>query len=714
MGVTRPIDITSDQRKTLLALLKQHLPNTTAWAYGSRVKWTTRPQSDLDLVVFTRPDQDRRVSELREALEESNLPFRVDLFVWNAVPEQFRKQIEAEHVVLVEEKEQSVGGEWQKRRWGDLATLEYGRALRGYETSQGAFRVFGTNGPIGWHDEALYAHPSVIVGRKGAYRGIHYSAEPFFVIDTAFYLKPKVEMDVRWAYYELLTQDIDLMDSGSAIPSTSREEFYSLTVLVPPLPEQRAIAHVLGTLDDKIELNRRMNETLEAMARALFKSWFIDFDPVHAKAALRITPPLRGSRQGKDEVRSRAGGGMSQWMEIQRQYTQQTLQNAQTLRENRTDAEGLLWHYLRDKQLDGYKFRRQQPIGPYIVDFACMPQKLLIELDGGQHAEQHTYDQKRDAFLRAKGYTILRFWNNEVFENCFGVLENIYAALRITPPLRGSRRTKGASPQVSRWGDGEPEEHPPPHQSSPVGSTSATPPQGGSNWTVERARAYLDSMDKEIAALFPDRFVDSELGPIPEGWEVKALDEIANFQNGLALQKFRPTENEKRLPVVKIAQLRSGQADSGEWATENIAQECIVDDGDVIFSWSGSLMVKIWCGGRAALNQHLFKVTSPKYPKWFYLHWIEFHLSEFQSIAADKTTTMGHIKRHHLSEAKCAVPDLNRFGIANDTFSDLLAKRISNVLESNTLAVLRDMLLPKLISGNLRSKNADSLFEGVE
>ena len=287
MAVDRPIDITTDQRKTLLALLKRHLPNTTAWAYGSRVKWTARPQSDLDLVVFTKPEQERNVSELREAFEESNLPFRVDLFVWDTVPEQFRKQIEAEHVVLVEREEQVGGSGWRDVRWGDLATLEYGRALRGYDAARGSFRVFGTNGPIGWHDEALCPHPSVVVGRKGAYRGIHYSVEPCFVIDTAFYLKPKAELDVRWAYYELLTHDINGMDSGSAIPSTSREEFYSLPVLVPPLPEQRAIAHILGTLDDKIELNRRMNETLEDMVRALFKSWFIDFDPVRAKMAGR-------------------------------------------------------------------------------------------------------------------------------------------------------------------------------------------------------------------------------------------------------------------------------------------------------------------------------------------------------------------------------------------------------------------------------------------
>ena len=138
-------------------------------------------------------------------------------------------------------------------------------------------------GQLAGCNEPLCFHPSVIIGRKGAYRGVHYSATPFFVIDTAFYLRPKVEIDTRWAYYQLLTQDINGMDSGSAIPSTSREDFYGLPVKVPPLAEQRAIAHVLGTLDDKIELDRRMNRTLEKIARAIFQDWFVDFGPTRAK-----------------------------------------------------------------------------------------------------------------------------------------------------------------------------------------------------------------------------------------------------------------------------------------------------------------------------------------------------------------------------------------------------------------------------------------------
>jgi type I restriction enzyme S subunit len=176
---------------------------------------------------------------------------------------------------------------WQLTTWGEIAELEYGRALRGYQESNGTICVYGTNGPIGWTDTAMCSSEGVIVGRKGAYRGVHYSRKPFSVIDTAYFLKARNSFSMRWAYYALLHQDINSLDSGSAIPSTSRTDFYALPVLLPPLPEQRAIAAILGALDDKIELNRRMNATLEAMARALFKSWFVDFDPVRAKMAGR-------------------------------------------------------------------------------------------------------------------------------------------------------------------------------------------------------------------------------------------------------------------------------------------------------------------------------------------------------------------------------------------------------------------------------------------
>ena len=273
-------------RNQLEALLREHVPGVEVWAYGSRVNGESHEGSDLDLALRSPALKplDGGFYDLLEAIEKSHIPILVQAHDWAMLPESFHKEIERDYVVVQKGAEPKPAGKWRTALWGELATLEYGKSLRDYDSPAGVYKVYGTNGQIGWHSELLCPYASVIIGRKGAYRGVHYSPDPFFVIDTAFYLKPQVEMDTRWAYYELSTQDINSMDSGSAIPSTSREDFYGLPVQVPPLPEQRSIAYVLGTLDDKIELNRRMNETLEEMARALFKSWFVDFEPVRAKA----------------------------------------------------------------------------------------------------------------------------------------------------------------------------------------------------------------------------------------------------------------------------------------------------------------------------------------------------------------------------------------------------------------------------------------------
>lgn len=182
-----------------------------------------------------------------------------------------------------------MAGEWLETTWGDIAELKYGKAMKGYTDQPNVARVYGTNGPIGWHDTALQPGPGVIVGRKGAYRGVHYADQPFWVIDTAYYLNPLVPMDLRWAYYWLLDYDVNNIDDGSPIPSTTREAFGFTPIKFPPLDEQAKIADLLTGFDAKIDLNRQMAATLEEMARALFKSWFIDFDPVQAKAEGRDT-----------------------------------------------------------------------------------------------------------------------------------------------------------------------------------------------------------------------------------------------------------------------------------------------------------------------------------------------------------------------------------------------------------------------------------------
>jgi len=166
---------------------------------------------------------------------------------------------------------------------GDFCPFIYGRHLSSGDRRQGPVPVYGSNGIIGWHDHALTNGPTVIIGRKGTVGQVSYSPVSCWPIDTTFYVEASVERDVRFVYFLLSALGLETMNSDSAVPGLNRDAAHSRSILVPRVAEQRAIAHILGALDDKIDLNRRMNETLEAMTRALFKSWFVDFDPVRAK-----------------------------------------------------------------------------------------------------------------------------------------------------------------------------------------------------------------------------------------------------------------------------------------------------------------------------------------------------------------------------------------------------------------------------------------------
>ena len=192
------------------------------------------------------------------------------------------------------------------------------------------------------------------------------------------------------------------------------------------------------------------------------------------------------------------------------------------------------------------------------------------------------------------------------------------------------------------------------------------------------------------------------LDTIPNGWQESSLLGIADYLNGLAMQKYRPKGDEQGLPVLKIKELRQGSCDSNsELCSPSIKPEYIVHDGDVIFSWSGSLLVDLWCGGTCGLNQHLFKVTSSTYDKWFYYAWTNHYLQKFVAIAADMATTMGHIKRKELEKAKVLIPsksDYNRIGSLLAPLYDLV---VTNRVENRKLSALRDELLPQFMSGQL-------------
>ncbi|VEN75374.1 conserved hypothetical protein [Candidatus Desulfarcum epimagneticum] len=183
-----------------------------------------------------------------------------------------------------------MGSEWRVTTIGQFCPFAYGKSLpQKKRNAEGKFNVYGSNGLVGVHDTPLVDDAGIIVGRKGTVGAVHYSPTPFWPIDTSFYVKSNKNRDLNYTYYLLKSIDLEHMNADSAVPGLNRNAVHELKIEIPNIFEQKTIAHILGSLDDKIELNRRMNQTLEATARAIFKSWFVDFEPTRAKAEGRPT-----------------------------------------------------------------------------------------------------------------------------------------------------------------------------------------------------------------------------------------------------------------------------------------------------------------------------------------------------------------------------------------------------------------------------------------
>lgn len=351
---------------------------------------------------------------------------------------------------------------------GDEIELAYGKGLPQRSRVPGNFPVFGSNGRVDTHHEALLEGPGIIVGRKGSVGEVIWSDKDFWPIDTTYYVKLKNPDDsLRYWYYQLKTLGLNKLNTHSAIPGLNRDVAYAKTVIKRTPDEQKKIANILGTIDEKIELSRKMNETLEQLGQALFRHYFID-------------------------------------------------------------------------------------------------------------------------------------------------------------------------------------------------------------------------------------------NPEAEKWEEKSLDEIADFLNGLAMQKYPKVDGKPTLPVIKIREMSSGITANTDIAGANIPEKYIVHNGDLLFSWSGTLLVKFWAEGDGALNQHLFKVTSKEYPEWLYYYWTKYHLDGFIQTAKSKATTMGHIQRKHLNSAKTCVPPEQTLRELTQEFQPLIDLLKSNSQEIQTLTTLRDTLLPRLISGKIK------------
>ena len=293
-----PIDLRPDHLTIVRKILRRHVPHRQVLAFGSRASWTAKDYSDLDLAILgNQPLPVDVASALAEAFVESDLPFKVDLVDWARADGSLRFTIGRDGVILwaleVEQKPPPIGqaprkagvsSEWKDARLGDIVELKRGYDLPKRDRRAGSIPLVSSSGVTDHHAESKVVGPGVVTGRYGTLGEVFFVPEDFWPLNTTLYVQDFKGNDPRFVSYLLRTIDVKPCSDKAAVPSLNRNHLHDARVCYPTNPdEQRAIAHILGTLDDKIELNRRMNQALEAVARAVFKSWFADFDPVRGK-----------------------------------------------------------------------------------------------------------------------------------------------------------------------------------------------------------------------------------------------------------------------------------------------------------------------------------------------------------------------------------------------------------------------------------------------
>lgn len=207
----------------------------------------------------------------------------------------------------------------------------------------------------------------------------------------------------------------------------------------------------------------------------------------------------------------------------------------------------------------------------------------------------------------------------------------------------------------------------------------------------------IQHLEATAQALYRKTFVDNiDKENLPEGWRMGRLTDIATYLNGTACQKYE-TDGTDFLPVLKIRELSQGYCDENSDHVEvSIPQEYVINTGDVVFSWSATLFIDIWCGGKCALNQHLFKVASSEFPTWFFFLWTQNHIAEWKRLISAKATSMGHIKREDLENAQVLIPSKKCLMELNEMMHPIFDIYILKKQENLKLTELQSLLLAKM------------------
>ena len=279
------IDVLPEHLKIIIDILKRFVYSFEVRAFGSRCKGTSKKYSDLDLAIVGNEKIDSNtILEIKEVFEESNLPYRVDVLGWNAISENFRKIINEKYEVIQKAQdnfndENGLLDGWKTVSLGALVTFQRGHDLSKDKFINGPYPIVCSNGIIGFHNEYTTIGPGLTIGRSGNVGIPQFIKNNFWAHNTSLYVKEFHNSDPKFIYYLLKTLNFNNYNSGSAVPSLNRNFIHPIEVTVPiGIDKQKSIASILSSLDDKIELNRKMNETLEKIAQAIFKHWFIDFE----------------------------------------------------------------------------------------------------------------------------------------------------------------------------------------------------------------------------------------------------------------------------------------------------------------------------------------------------------------------------------------------------------------------------------------------------
>ena len=289
-------------RRMLEDLLREHLPDVEVWAYGSRVNGRSHDGSDLDLVLRgpgLKEIPASRLTDFEDAVRESTIPFPVKARDWTRLPERFHREIEREYVVLVCKRSPAAEHEWSQtissypfRALGEMSVNYNARRIpvKAADRKPGPYPYYGAQGIVDYVDDYIFDGIFLLVAEDGENlrsrnEDIAFMASgKFWVNNHAHILRANSDTATRFLNYAINYSDISGYITGSTIPKLSQRSLRSILIPSPPPAAQEEIVSFLGALDDKIELNRRMNTTLEAMARAIFKDWFVDFGPTRAKA----------------------------------------------------------------------------------------------------------------------------------------------------------------------------------------------------------------------------------------------------------------------------------------------------------------------------------------------------------------------------------------------------------------------------------------------